>query len=315
MHASVQQFVLAWGSPDELRRARTVAATEYTAFVKTPGARWSDQTEAIRLFMDNGDSASAWPLAREYVLWLRQSGQYRAAASMLGVFSGSLCGNASLELTALLVQLQHLAGIPNVAAEDELRDGLENAETSTIKATALHEVAVSLSRRGCLVDAEPLLRESISIKEKAFGRKGADLASSLQELASVLAEQGRLLDAERLLLESAALVKESLGQGHFAYGRTLHSLATVLWSQNRHADAVRILNEALRIKQAALGPNHPMLMDTISYLALVAVSQGRAHDGILLLERAIAIGRDRLGDEHPDTQLLQHHLRLLSSEV
>jgi hypothetical protein len=155
MHASVRQFAFAQGTTDDLRRARTRAANEYAVILAEPGAAWSDQLEAIDLHLANKDGPAAWPLAREYVLWLRRRAQYHAALATLARFTDTgLAGDFHAEHTALLAQLRGSAGIRVETTEADLRRSIDATTSPVTRGSALHALAGVLSSQGKYGEAE-----------------------------------------------------------------------------------------------------------------------------------------------------------------
>ena len=68
--------------------------------------------------------------------------------------------------------------------------------------------------QGRFGEAEPLVKRSIAILEKALGPEHPDVASSLNTLASVYKSQGRYGEAEPLFKRSLAIWEKVLGPEH-----------------------------------------------------------------------------------------------------
>jgi hypothetical protein len=63
-------------------------------------------------------------------------------------------------------------------------------------------------------EAEPLLKRSLAILEKALGPNHPDVATALANLAQLYDDQGRPAEAEPLLKRSLAILEKVLGPDH-----------------------------------------------------------------------------------------------------
>ena len=304
MHASVQQFVLDKGTADELRRARTRAAKQYEEFITRPGARWADRVEAIRLYLNNGDATSAWPLACESVVWLRRRGQYAAALGMLETFSkAGLAGDFHAEHVSLLAMTRNDMGINVTNMETDLQDSLAEATSPDVRSKVLSALAFMSFRRGNSSEAQRVI-------QNAAGLLNSDepARAFLQPLLAQM--QDRYEEAEQLwleLLHNSEWMTRARQRGMSTSAmRHLGSVRVIL---GKYTDAEPVLRDALAVDESELGRDHPGLCSTLSDLALAVARQGRVQEGCTLLERALAIGRANLGETHPHVLDMQDRLR------
>jgi tetratricopeptide (TPR) repeat protein len=93
------------------------------------------------------------------------------------------------------------------------------------EATDLNKEAVALHMAGEYVQAEPLYRQSLAIREKAVGPEHPDVALSLYSLALLCHDQRRYAEAEPLYRRSLAIAEKVLGPGHPNVAMTLNNLA------------------------------------------------------------------------------------------
>ena len=301
MHASVRQFASAWGTTDDLRRARTRAANEYAVLVAEPGALWSDQIEAIELHLANNDGPSAWPLARDYMVWLQKRAQYMEALKLLGRFMlTNMQDDAHAELIVLGVQLRGAAGLKNETDEQMLRAIIKTSISPEIKSVARNALSSLLSRQGNYPEAERLLRDTLSIEAKALGRKPRSYGATLYTLAGVLARQGKNPEAERLLRDALLLIEKTRGREHPDCGSFLHALGDVLYQQGNYLEAERLLRDALAIDEKALGHEHPDYGASLHALAAVLSARGNYPEAERLLRDVLALNGKALGRDHPD---------------
>ena len=82
------------------------------------------------------------------------------------------------------------------------------------EAARLNEQAIQLYQQGRYADAEPLLKRSLAIYEKALGPDHPDVATSLNNLAVLYSNQGRYADAEPFHKRALAIYEKALGSDH-----------------------------------------------------------------------------------------------------
>jgi len=308
MHASVRQFVLAWGSDDVFRHARTRAAKKYAELVAQPGARWGDQLEAIRLYLEAGDATAAWPLACKYVLWLRRRAQYAAALAMLETFTRiGLVGDYRAEHVSLLAMTRRDIGMSFTDMASELQESLASVASPEVKAKVFTALASAAFRQGKNAESQRLVQDAAAL----LGDDNPARAFS-EPLRAQL--EDRLEDAERLYEE---LLHNDQWMVQARQRRMSHpvigGLGRVRVLLGKDAEAEPVLLEALAVGEHELGPDHPNLCWILSDLAIAVACQGRVQEGLSLLERALAIALATHREDHPDVKHIQDLLRQLQA--
>ena len=149
-------------------------------------------------------------------------------------------------------------------------------------------------------EAEPLLKRSLAINEKAFGSNHPNVGLLLNNLAALYNDQGRYADAEPLLKRALAVREAALGPGHPDVAATVNNLALLYQAQGRYADAEPLYKRSLTLSEKALGPDHPNVAVSLNNLALLYQAQGRYADAESLYKRSLAIREKALGSDHPD---------------
>lgn len=91
--------------------------------------------------------------------------------------------------------------------------------------------------QGRLVDAEPLYRRALAIREEALGPEHPDVASVLVGLAQLHRAQGRLSDAEPLYRRAIAIQQKAVGPNHPSVRALVDNLAAVTEQLRRQAEA------------------------------------------------------------------------------
>lgn len=300
MHASVQQFVLVKGTAAEIRRARAVAAKEYEVLVAQPGARWVDHVEAIRLYLGNGDAASAWPLACKCVVWLRYRAQFATALGMLETFSrAGLVGDSHAEHLSLLAMTRADMGCNIADMEAALHDSIAGVESPTTKAKTLSTLALLRFRNGDSHDAQRIIQDA------AGSLKDNDPVRAIHLILQAQLDD-RYDEAEKIclkLLDNREWIESARPRRiDIAVMRRLGSVRVIL---GKYREAEPVLRHALSSDENVLGLDHSEICWILSDLAIAVARQGRVQEGRALLERALAIGCAKLGESHPYVQYMK----------
>jgi len=166
-------------------------------------------------------------------------------------------------------------------------------------------------QRAAYPQAEPLLRDTLAIREDALGPEHPDTATSLNNLATLLNAQGDFAGARSLCERALAICEKALGPEHSGTARSLDSLAAQLHAQGDFAGAWPLYERALAIYEKALGPEHPDTATSLNNLALLLHAKGDFAGARPLFDRALAIYLKARGPEHPDTSRARCNLSAL----
>ena len=151
------------------------------------------------------------------------------------------------------------------------------------------------------MQAEPLYKRALAIREKTLGPDHPDTAQSLNNLAALYDSQGQYVQAEPLYRRALAVREKSLGPDHPDTAGSLNNLAGLYRIQGRYAQAEALCERALAIYEKSLGPDHPTTATSLNNLATLYLAQGQYAQAEPLLKRALAITEKSLGPDHPDT--------------
>jgi tetratricopeptide (TPR) repeat protein len=298
--------------------AHRAAGVAYDAWVEQPGARWSEQVEGITHLHAASEGDRAWPMVKQYVLWLRDKARYREALQWLVrcEAAGTTGERLACALT-LLCQMRIHLGQRSSDMGAILDRALNLAESDDMKGAVLHEHGSLLQKQGKYPEAETLLRNALALNEKALGAAHPSYGASQHALAVVLAQQGKYPEAEMLLRNALAvltLTEKAVGVAHPNYGSSQHVLAVVLKEQGKYPEAETLLRNALAIDEKALGVAHPDYGSSQHALALVLKEQGKYPEAETLLRNALAIHEKALGVAHPDYGSSQLSLAVVLAE-
>jgi len=178
-------------------------------------------------------------------------------------------------------------------------------------ARLLNQAGYYLEDRAEYVQAEPLYRRALAIREKASGPEHPHTATSLNNLALLLKTQGKYDDAEPLYRRALAIREKALGPEHPDTATSLNNLAELCRAQSRNQEAEPLYRRALAIDEKALGVDHPDTAIDLNNLAVFLHDQGKSAEAEPLHRRVLAIREKALGPNHPDTALSLNNLALL----
>ncbi len=138
---------------------------------------------------------------------------------------------------------------------------------------------------GWYVEAEPLGRRTLSIREHLVGSGHADVAASLHLLAEIFREQGQYAQAEPLFQRALSLREHGLGLRHPATAQTLHDLALLRKIQGNLKEAISLAERALQIHTQSQGDAHPQTIATQTLFTQLLQEEQAAEQG---REKALA---------------------------
>jgi tetratricopeptide (TPR) repeat protein len=174
--------------------------------------------------------------------------------------------------------------------------GMEFAEAARI----VNQAGYYLYERAEYLQAEPLFRWALAIREKVLGPEHPDTISSLNNLAGILVPLRELDKAEPLLRRALAICKKFAPELPLT-ATSLNNLASVFEDQGKFKEAEILYRQALAIREKALGPKHPDTATSLNNLASLLQDQGNLEESEPLYERALEICEKTLGPVHPDT--------------
>lgn len=194
---------------------------------------------------------------------------------------------------------------------------------------ALSNLGVALERHGELAAAEPVLRATAELRERALGSQDptvqhawvnlatvlhlthreteADpllrravaiaeasgdqilLAEALNSLSLTLLDLGESARAEPVLRRAISIFIQLEGEGSIDAAKASNNLAMVYAAEHDFAKAETELLDAIPIYEAALGPTHPELIAPLNNMFTVLGAQKRFDEGETYLRRALLI--------------------------
>lgn len=302
LHSLVRSFVESRTSEAERRAAHLAAGVAFEAWVKEPGARWSDQAEGVHHFHEEGEGDRAWPMLGDYVLWLRGQARYRDALLLLELCeaAGTTGDKLALALT-LQSQMNRLLGKQSAGLVRILEKALGLATSDETKATVLTEYGTLQNEFGDYSSAENILRQAVEAGRRSLGEGHPEFSVTLHALGVVLWVQGKYEEAEDLLRQSLEVDERAQGTQSPSHCMTILNLGGILFSQGRAEESMAFINRALKIALSAYGTSHPEVAQILGNRAIVEAALGMA-EARETARAALAIFEATLGLEHPMTR-------------
>jgi hypothetical protein len=157
-------------------------------------------------------------------------------------------------------------------------------------------MAASLSSLGLLkykqrdlVQAEMLLRQSLSIRERTLGSEHVGIVQSMSYLAAVYYARGELDRADELFRRALRISEKHLGEDHPDVATMISNLAQLHFKRGDFPSAGQLLTRLLAIREKALGEHHPEVAAILSRLAQVRYAELDTEGAETLSRRALAI--------------------------
>jgi len=180
----------------------------------------------------------------------------------------------------------------------EIEQGLKDQPLT--RASLMETIGTVYRKLGLYKDAEPLLKESLKIRENLLGSKDARVADSLYSLALLHDNQGKFKEAKELTQRSLEIWESELGPTHPKIAKGLHEQGLLHYKDGKFKEAETIFERALEIREKALGSNHPDVAESLFSLGVVNYIQSRFDESEYFYKRALEIRETVLGPDHPD---------------
>ena len=171
-------------------------------------------------------------------------------------------------------------------------------EASLARAADLDRRVAELVTRAKYADAEPLARESLLLRERAWGKDHLEVAASVARLADVLSGQGAFGAARPLLERALSIREQALDKDHPDVATALDALGALLQDLGLDAAAEPLVARALGIRERALGPDHADLAPCLDSLAGILYRRGAYADARARVERGLTIREKAMGPDH-----------------
>ena len=168
------------------------------------------------------------------------------------------------------------------------------------RAGAQQALGLLYMHQGQFEVAQPLLNESMAIREKVFGESHLDTLDAMNNMASYFQNTG-IYDQALLLFKKCYAIKLNvLGVNHPSTLSSMNNLV-ILYQIMGKLEALIIQKKCLSIKVEVLGESHPSTLTSMNNLAVLYLKISRYNEALPLLTKCLALREESLGEDHPDT--------------
>lgn len=200
------------------------------------------------------------------------------------------------------------ADVPVTATVPEAQE-----ESDAVEAAArLDQQAAALIHRNRPLEAIRLYKQSLAVRERAFGSHDLHIAPILDKLAEIFDAEGRTTEAKQCYKRALAIREQALGLEHADVATTLDRLAGLYFSAGRSTEARQFYARSLAIREQILGGEHQDVATSLDHLAALYCALGRYAKAESLCKRSLAIKEKTLGANHPQMAVtLTHYAAIL----
>ena len=165
----------------------------------------------------------------------------------------------------------------------------------------LNDLGLVRKHQDHLDDAERMQRESLVIREKAFGHRHSAVARGLFDLATILALRGKNAEAEAAYRESLAL-RETLEPSNVAL--TLNGLGQHLARTGRLREAETLIRRSLDMRRRQGDRGYAYAMSLLE-LGNVLAQQNRLDEAEMIDRQGIAALANFVEPNDPDDHRME----------
>ena len=169
-----------------------------------------------------------------------------------------------------------------------------------VRARLMNTIGEVYHSLGLYNDAQSLLEDGLSIREKSLGPDDPTVAESLSSLGNNFWRKGDFEKARSLHERALEIRKESFGHEHPAVANCLLNLANLLYDEGDYAEAKPVYQSAIEIWEKAYSPEHTDVAKGLNNLGLLYYQMGNYGEARQVLERSLAIDEKVYGSEHPN---------------
>ncbi len=156
----------------------------------------------------------------------------------------------------------------------------ELAREPLVQATLLESIGVAYCGMGLIVEAEPLLQQSLQLRTARLPATHPEVLSSRSSLAIWKYVSGHMDEAVTQLQEILALQQQSTASDPLAVARTQFYLGMALDELYRHVEAEKLFRAALETRRKLLGDRHRDVAYTQMLLVRHLFGQGKDQEAL-----------------------------------
>ncbi len=171
-------------------------------------------------------------------------------------------------------------------------------EKPVVKAAVANSIGAMFRDLGRYAEAEPLLREALSIRRGLERPEPRDVAESCTALALHLHRLDRDAEAEPLLREAVEILARVDGERSIGYAMALDNLADVYMGRGEFDAADAIYEKTLPIYRQWHGERNPLIAKVLNNRSVLRREQNDLPAAEQLLREALDMWRESLGSDN-----------------
>jgi tetratricopeptide (TPR) repeat protein len=150
---------------------------------------------------------------------------------------------------------------------------------------------------GRYAEAEPSLREALSLAEASLGSDDDDVITALNALGVLSKYWGRFDDAEKCYERAIRIAERNRVSGE-CLATLLHNLGGLEHARGEYARGEEPARRSVHIRERMLGPHHPSVAADVAALAALVEGQGRYEEAEQMYRRVLATFERIYGPNH-----------------
>lgn len=182
-----------------------------------------------------------------------------------------------------------------------------------VRASALHNVGIILTKRGDLDHSVRVFREALSLK--SGDRDSDDLSDTQYCLANVLRLTGCSNEAAELHRVALDTRLRYLGPEHLDVANSMFGLSQSLVDISDHREASALLEECIRIREVALNGDHDLVADASFLLGIVKREVGNLTEALSLMRKALSTKTQSCGPETVEVADISFKIAIVLCEM
>ncbi len=208
----------------------------------------------------------------------------------------------------------------SVTARELLDLGVERVDSDLanrplVQAEMLTMIGASYRALGLYDVAEPLLRRSLSIRERELGANHTDVAESLNELGSVTSLLGNAEEGEELKRRALTMWQKVHRGDHVAIAHGLGSLASSVRKKGNYDEADSLARAALAMHKRIYGPKHLEVAEGMVILANCLLAKDEFAQAEELYRDALDLRQEIHGGDHVTIAGVMSNLGVLLADL
>lgn len=182
-----------------------------------------------------------------------------------------------------------------------------------VRAAALHNVGIILTKRNDIDHAVRIFREALELKSADFETE--DKSDTQYNLANVLRLTGCVNEALELHRAALETRMNYLGRDHVDVANSMFGLAQTLVDSGSHLEAVKVLNECVRIRKKVFGDENDSVADATFLLGTVLREVGSLDESLRCLRLALEVKLKSRGEVSTEVADIASKLAIVLCEM